>query len=468
MGKLTPDDLRRPANSGPFAGKKRIDIIHTKVDKKRPFVINTKNGPKVTGNEYDERKQVLLGYRRNPAQIEEIRRSQIWMDEDLGGGTGGSGGGTEMTAFAESLQCYYCSYVFNVKKGNCTSVSYDQLKSASRWCYTDRSLFQALKKGPSDWVETDVYIKIANRLWNEYGTKFKGQTYWHRNSKFMQSIYQAKKTVHKRDRSEMRPQAPGSFSDDKWNPGDIWVTTFGPTTKPLNRYTSSWGELNDAIFHLGDEGKLMGISLKKVGAGQSHARLKRFNTPNAREQDKLYKFISAGFGQTGDFFNSQDIYIKTNVGEVQFRTAMVIKNWRGEIKGRTSAGGNIGGGNVNFYCEQVFGKHNGIYYKFNSEVAYLNWVNRASADGQFQNRLWDLYKKWNNRMNPQQRMMEKDEFFTKLAKKGERFRNSKAICMEFLDVLMSGSQQQRHELITKLYRYAQSDVDQSSFFVKLY
>ena len=57
-------------------------------------------------------------------------------------------------------------------------------------------------------------------------TKLVVQFIFHRGSTFMQKIYAAKAEIAKIDaRSELR-QAPGSFSNDKWNPGDIWMSTY--------------------------------------------------------------------------------------------------------------------------------------------------------------------------------------------------------------------------------------------------
>ena len=44
-------------------------------------------------------------------------------------------------------------------------------------------------------------------------------------SKFMDNIYKAKATCQKIDKESGDPQAPGTFSNDKWNPGDIWMTS---------------------------------------------------------------------------------------------------------------------------------------------------------------------------------------------------------------------------------------------------
>ena len=39
----------------------------------------------------------------------------------------------------------------------------------------------------------------------------------------MDAVYEAKTKVHEFDKAGDK-KAPSSFSNDKWNPGDIWVT----------------------------------------------------------------------------------------------------------------------------------------------------------------------------------------------------------------------------------------------------
>jgi len=48
------------------------------------------------------------------------------------------------------------------------------------------------------------------------------------------------------------------------------------------------------------------------------------------------------------------------------------------------------------------------------------------------------------------------------------FKNSKIICINFLDAVYTGTATKRNQYATDLFRYASSDTDQSSYFVKLY
>ena len=282
----------------------------------------------------------------------------------------------------------------------------------------------------------------------------------------MKGVYDAYKTCKAKDQASENTQSPGSFSDDKWNPGDIWASTTPPLSTPLKENTSSWGELNAEVFRLANKGMLLGISLKKIGKN-SKAKLTEYNSPNLQTKRESYKYNGFTYGKTGDFFNSQDIYMHTNVGDVQFRTFGGETAWQGEIKGGAAAGGKIGGGNVDFYSREVFGRDKGIYKGEGTERQLLQWI-KSHQDGDYQETLYKLYKKHNAASKPSKKILSEEDFYAELAEKDFKFKNSKLICMLFLDRLESASAKKQDEFTTKLFRYAQSDVDQSSYFVKVY
>lgn len=458
------------ASSGPYAGETRDKIFELKIKDEKQFTLgSTEHGAKVTGVSYDNKTRKFSFYRStNKNVIETVSYTGVFKDPEFGGGKG-SGGGADDTKYTESLQCYYCSYVFNVAKKKITSAKPEQLKQGTRFVQASESLENCLSNGPGNWVETDVYIKTANRLYDEYGTKMRSPVYFHRGSKFMDNVYSAKAKCHKIDKATGDPQAPGSFSHDKWNPGDIWASTFPTNESPLADYTSNWGELNERVYDLAKSGKLLGISLKKIEANALRANYQQFNAPTLAPPAS-YTFGSWSYGKTGDFFKSQDIYIRIGTKEVQFRTFGGTTSWQGEIKGTAAAGGRIGGGNVHFYCKEIFGK--GIFGNYETEAEYLEWFKRNESNGVSQQRMYDLYKKYNRQSTPSLPLLDQAEFMKNLAAipklKEYNFKNSKMICLEFLDVIMSGTTAQRDQLATKMFRYAESATDQSSYFIKLY
>lgn len=475
MATLSSSDMTKIASSGDYAGSKRPDIFDLKIKDKKTFRLTSKTGKEIVGVDYDKKTETLTYYEkgRPSGELKTVKRTQIFKDGDFGGGAG-SGGGAEDTAKTESLQCFYCAYVFNKAKKKVTAVSFADLKSVAQYAKTDINLDTAYNKGPASWIETDVYIKTANKLWEKFGRRVSGSVYFHRGSSFMSNVYKAKQDCHNKDKDSEIPQAPGSFSNDKWNPGDIWMSTLQPTAKPLENFTNSWGELNGEVLRLAGGGvsgtgtvSLLGISLKRIAATANEAKLQEFSTPELMAARETHTWQNWSFGKTGKFFDSQDIYVRISGKEVQFRTFGGDTSWQGEIKGAAAAGGKIGGGNVNFYTKKVFGKdiYNGKSGK-TAESQFLSEIKQPAFN--YNQKLYDAYKKHNKDSKPSQPEMTKDEFMSQVSSQSSNFTNSKIICLNFLDAVMSGTAQQRNEFATELFRYASSDTDQSSYFVKLY
>jgi len=474
MASLSLSDMRKTSGGGSYAGTSRPDIFAKKIKDGKSFRLGeNKNGKELIGVEYNKKTEELTYYEKtdNKKNMKTAKRSQIFKDADFGGGSG-SGGGADDTKYTESLQCYYCSYVYNVLKGKITlnnKPTDGDLKRASPYAQTDVTLADCLAKGPSNWIETEVYIKTANKLFAE--VKFdKFPVHFHRGSAFMKGVYDAYKTCKAKDQASENTQSPGSFSDDKWNPGDIWASTFTTASKPLEKFTDSWGTLNSKVLELGGGStkrgvKLLGISLKKVTT--TEAKLQEYSTPAQKAQRETYQWQTWSWGKTGKFFDSQDIYLLVSGKEVQFRTFGGDTSWQGEVKGTSAAGGKIGGGNVNFYTKKIFSKD--IYNGKTGRTAEKQFLTEATTDqNKLNEQLYEGYIRHNKNSSPKVPEIPKNEFMEIVKTKDSNFKNSKIICINFLDAAYAGTGTTRNEFATDLFRYASSDTDQSSYFVKLY
>ena len=271
MAALQPKDFKKTASSGKYAGNTRHQIILEKIKAQDQFTIGKNSaGKKIYGVSLDaETWPYHLSYSDRPggdAEGKLISITKLWKDPDFGGGAG-SGGGAKETSFTESGQCYYTSLVFNVikrklKQIDCTP---ENLKEAAKYVDATISLEDFIKNGPQPWIDSDIYRRTANLIYNKYKGKFKTPVYCHRGSKFMDNIYKAKKAVMKSDKFS----APGSFSNDKWNPGDIWLSSLPPKSQPLKE-SNTWAELNQSVLDLAGEldkqpiTSLLGVSLKKL------------------------------------------------------------------------------------------------------------------------------------------------------------------------------------------------------------
>jgi len=424
----------------------------------------------------------------------EYKLSDLKKSEEFGGGSG-SGGGANDTAITESMQCYYCALRYKLKKElNSENSTPKALKDKSlqgyvfafngstRW--TASTLLAAHSSGSKalpTWIEYDesgqnVYTKTANKL--AINQAWGGIPYFHRGSSFMSAIYESKKVALKFDRSEQGDKkAPASgFSDDKWNPGDIWMSTMDPnpsSSKPLDfnkdvNCNLTFDQLRKNVYEKATNKELLGISLKKV---TGEASIKEFNTYPDRTQNTKVTLGQFSFGQTGDFFNSADIYLTLGTKQVQFRSTDSTKSWQGEVKGAAAAAGKIGGGGVNFYCFDILKNTIGTVPKDAKKWKETRWSDSYFKD--FHN-LYKTYSKHSkNKFQNDKPVNEKD--FKQMANgyinskgknAGPAFKFSKYMGLLLLDAIYTG-EGSKNEWATQVLRYAMSNIDISTYFIKI-
>ena len=392
------------------------------------------------------------------------------------GGGGGSRGGSDLTAITESGQCYVASLVFNVAKRaiKWEDMTLANLQEAAKYVDTGKTTLEdVLEQSPSEWVRS--YVMVANLLYKDWKMKSGKTVYFHRDSALHQKIFKFKQACHAADKASGTPQAPGSFGDDKWNPGDIWMTTFGLTANKLpDMPTDSWAKLNKMIYDLAQSKELLGVSLKKI---ERTPKADEYNKPGLKKKSYTFNgfIVSPENLKQGQlpFFSSIDCYLYIGDGRVQFRAtsgSAAKPSWQGEISGSTAAGGKIGGGNVNTYLIQNFGK--GIFR--NSEGEIVSAVNSPAFWKDFYSmysKLFDnpAYKKYNKTTMGGAKVSEAD--FKKMAlaraKETESFIVSKYMCMKMIDIMMSKSTK-LNDFATDIFLYGASNTNQSSYFLKIY
>jgi hypothetical protein len=480
---------KKKASSGPYKGVDYEQIVKNKIKDKSPFIIGKQStGTKVWGlSSVKDKKtgKVTLFYAKTKTAKKSADNkliTQFFKDPDFGGGKG-SGGGAQDTTWTESLQCYYISLLYNSKitKLDNKNTTLKDLQSQEKFCFTyDKKKQIKAKKCydscPEDWFKKDVFIKTANAIYNSpMGSKFKGKTvYIHRGSPFMQAIYDNKKKAFKFDKKNNSPTiAPGSFSDDKWNPGDIWMSTQSPTSKePFDGFPKEWTLLRESVIDNAEKKLTLGVSLKKVEGAK--ARVIPYNTRNERTHNKNVKYLGFTFGQTGDFFNSADLYMYFSDGTMQLRATATTSSWQGEMKGTHAAAGKIGGGNVNFYVEKNFKKSIG------SKSVKENWSEIKYKSNNL-NEMYDLYKKFINKQKTgikKQIILEKDEFKQasdsylnpRGTKSAPAFYFGKYMCLKFLESIQADkkSKIKLDALASDIVRYASSNTDISTYFIKVH
>lgn len=239
-----------------------------------------------------------------------------------------SGAGAEVTALAESLQAYACATRQYLGK-DLTSVS-EITNKTTKDADCDRTLKQCLDKLNNQWFHS--VIVTANKIAKDFRiTKSSNYTFY-RGGDMVSSIY--------KEFSQFRKDS-GITGDDKWNPADIWMA------KKNFKFKSGWTSLNDYnnyIYEQFQKKNLVGISLKLVPKGDATSKVYNDGKPITAE----FVNFKLGINPT----DSKDIYIgflteNKRFGEIQLRnfsSRPVTSSWQGEIKGKTAAGGKIGGG----------------------------------------------------------------------------------------------------------------------------
>lgn len=242
----------------------------------------------------------------------------------------GSGAGAEVTALAESLQAYACATRQFLGK-DLEHISQITKKTTDD-AHCDRSLDACIRGLDEDWYYS--VIVTANQIFADVPKAKSNKYVFSRGDEEEAKVYAAFRRFKKES---------GITGEDKWNPADIWMMKKGfkvdvdhTTLKDLNRYMYDQFAL----------GNLIGISLKKVPQKYKvHSRI--YNS------DKPIVANFTGFRPGRQMFDSKDIYIEfeseNKPGEIQLRTFSsrpTPSAWQGEIKGKTAAGGKIGGGLV--------------------------------------------------------------------------------------------------------------------------
>jgi hypothetical protein len=238
-----------------------------------------------------------------------------------------SGAGAEVTALAESLQAYACATRQFLGKDltDITQINSKTIGNAD----CDRTLEKCIKGLDADWYHS--VITTANQIFKDFKIPKGNGFMFYRGKGPVNSIY--------KEFGRFRKES-GIKGDDKWNPADIWMA------KKSFKFKGDWPTLKEYNTYIYDEYKkknLVGISLKKVPRGKATSKVYNDGKPPAA------KFIGFKLGENmGD---SKDIYIQYEAehkqGEIQLRnfsSRPVTSSWQGEIKGKTAAGGKIGGG----------------------------------------------------------------------------------------------------------------------------
>lgn len=372
------------------------------------------------------------------------------------GSSRGSGGGAASTAITEPLQALYFSYVLNINKGiiRDAQISIDELEKAYRYIRTPKTfekLIESSEFSDEDWQKT--FVQSANDYYSWYNSNrnASGPYFIHRDSSFMNSIYDKFRKLQKKEGL--------SLQNDKWNPGDVWLSTSKGEAVITERH-DTLRQYNEAVNQAYMSGDLMGISLKKLGGPK--AKIKEFNIPNVQKHQAPGIRLITLNGERGaqSFFGNAKLILETTDNrKIDFRSFSRDSSWQGEIKGKAAAGGKVSHGPINNILKMLNIEQLPPQKKITS-------IARKPND-RFYREFYGLFQKYAK----ESREYSLEEFVAQIETMDpgdqDAFRFSKYMGSKFLDIL-TRNKQKVSDVLAEIFNYAESSTSVSSAFVKIF
>ena len=351
--------------------------------------------------------------------------SKFKKSKEFGGG-GGSGAGAALTKLTESAQALYCAAAWGRK-----DYSPNTLQSLTQNVYVDETISNILTKLPEEWV--DSCIKGAEILYKQYGSS--ANLTFHRGSDWVGKVEKKFAALNK--------QEDRIFSNiNKWTPADIWLVdksllaTFDIELTKIGTLV----EFNAYLLKNLDDKKIIGVSLKKIGAQAS------FSLKNVGKGAPKYNYKGYTIGKRG-FFQSGDGYIRYDGGEIQMRYfTSVPSSWQGEIKGQFANQGKVGGGVLQKIVSTVTG-------------STLTKPSDVSMSQAMQDKLYEYYSELET--NP----MARDQFALEVNKMDAKWFGSKFLTTEIIYHVHQAKDKDR--IISSILGYASSQSELSAPYAKV-
>lgn len=336
------------------------------------------------------------------------------------GGSSGSGAGSYITALAESAQCYYCAAAWY--GGDYTDAT---LRKNAKYCDTPGvTVEQVIKDLPDQWVESCT--KTADALYSKFsGGKFS----FHRGSGFVDGVGATFNRINK---------VYKEFNNiNKWSPADIYMVSSKGVNESLDYET--FDTFNNFLLKKIKSKDIVGVSLKQTKV----AYVKEMNFTKNRNPNKYTEWT---LGKRS-YFESKDVYIKFDGGEIQFRG---FPTWQGQIAGKKAAHGKISGGPIKSVVQKICGK------QMSTQQEVLGKIKRKESK---------FYTEWFTYINALQRGYKKDAFIEQCASMDPFWQSSKFLGTQLIYILeQTGKHQQ---VLSAMLQYASSQSDLSAPYIKV-
>jgi hypothetical protein len=429
-------------------GEARTDILRKLIQAKKPLEL-VKGGSIVVGDiegalaaidqyEKDGNIFAVLDTKNNSIKISQLKKSSVF-----GGGSAGAGGGTLQTAIAEAAQCVWCAAMLDL--GVATPIddySDEVLTKAFKKVDVGKTTLKEILAIDDAWKNSSY---LSAQLLIKEGYIKRGMTF-HRDSKLMKAIYQAKNEAFKNN------DFP-KFTDDKWNPGDIWAVSPSFNIKSLNTATVR-GLQKSILQHFVDR-TCVGISLKKI---IKKAKSKELNVELPPDTDD-YKVLKAAAkaikSGRGDIWSSKGGTIQYDDGYLMVKDNSAYGSIKAEIQGKTARGGGVGWGYIKDSAKQTL----------RIVLPEIKTIARAAkkiakGDKKESDKMFELMQKVEGTT--------RKDFDKNIKTKPGDWIHAKLGTLYMIEAVERFGGRKTNRWITKLINYAGSKTEDSSAYVKIY
>lgn len=364
------------------------------------------------------------GYKFKSVDGQELTFTKLQKTDEFGGGSRGSGGGSDSTRATESAQCVYLKAIWDDPN---TDFSPDVLRTAFQLTKTDATLKEVMGID-AEWIHSSrESAKVLKRsLGKRTGYEF------HRGSAFVDVIETKFKELNRKEKA---------FNNlNKWSPADIYIVDPTRVSEYDIEGAQSIDFLNNEMRRAYAARDIIGVSLKKV---EGKPRLVQVNYKKPFQPPKFDKIT---YGKRG-FFKAKDGYIFfDNGGEIQFRT---YPTFQCEIIGKTAKHGKVSEGMISTLMQKVGA--NPLTLKADLLKLWRKDNNKFYQD------MHALY------MTTGEEAMDLNNFVTNLKGKDDNWLTSKYMVMDVFTKVRGKEQ----DFLNLLIRYAKSESPNSCVHLKV-
>ena len=425
-------------------GEARTEILKRLIKKKEPIELvsgkkviikNDKaNFALIEQHIKDQKTFALISSTNTFVPITQIKKGKVF-----GGGGAGAGGGTKETAINESAQCLWLAAVLANRSKPIEFFTDAVLKKYASKIDVDVPLNQILdidfswKK--SSFMSAHAIIK---------GGFVNNQMKFHRGSPFMKEIYKAKDRAFKNS-------GFSKFTDDKWNPGDIWAikTNFNPKTFDDASVKALQRDVLDKFV----QRQCVGISLKKV---VKNVRIKKINIklpPDVGDYKVKDVLLESA---AGTYWSSKGGTIVYDDGKLLAKDNSAFGTIKVEISGKTARGGGAGWTYISDAAKQVYG----INLPKTGIIA-ADARSMEKGDSKIIDKYYKMYKICYPSINA-------TDFTNELMQKDGVWIHAKYGVTMLLSLIKGGTKVKANRFVTKLVNYAGSQTEDSSAYIKVF